>query len=73
VIKKQLNNEKHKYGEKRRQGNTTPLKTNNHIKEGLIESEGDESSIAEVRRMMTQMFNELKEDIKNNSMNSKRT
>jgi hypothetical protein len=32
----------------------------------------NESSVAEVRRMM-RMFNELKEDIKNNSMNPTRT
>jgi hypothetical protein len=38
-----------------------------------VESEEGESSVTDVRRMMIRMFYELKEDIQNNSMNSKRT
>jgi Zn-dependent M32 family carboxypeptidase len=38
-----------------------------------VESKGDESPAADMRRMMVRMFNELKEDIQNNSMNPKRT
>jgi hypothetical protein len=42
-----------------------------------VESEGNESSVPDVRRMMIRMFNELKkefkEDIQNNSINPKRT
>jgi hypothetical protein len=45
---------------KRRQGNTTPQKTDNSII-NLVESEGDESPLADFRRMMI-MFNELKEN-----------
>jgi molybdenum-dependent DNA-binding transcriptional regulator ModE len=41
----------------------TLQKANNHTIEDLVDSEGDESSVAEVRRMMIRMFNELKEDI----------
>jgi hypothetical protein len=68
---KQSTREKH--GEKRRQGNTTPQKANNKTIEDLVESEEGESSVTDVRRMMIRMFYELKEDIQNNSMNSKRT
>jgi hypothetical protein len=57
-------------GRKRKQGNMTPQKANNHSIEDLKESEGDESSVAVVKRMI-RMFNELKEDIKKtNSMNN---
>jgi hypothetical protein len=31
--------------------------------DNLVNSEGDESPVAEVRRIMVRMFNELKEDI----------
>jgi hypothetical protein len=37
--------------------------TDNHKIEDLVDGEGDESPVAEVRRMMLRMFNELKEDI----------
>jgi hypothetical protein len=50
-------------GNKRSLGNMTPQKVNNHTIEGLTESEQDESSDAEVRRMMIRMLNELKEDV----------
>jgi hypothetical protein len=51
-------------GRKRRQENTTPQKSNNNIIEDLIKSEGDESPVADVRRMIIRMFNELKEELK---------
>jgi hypothetical protein len=38
-----------------------------------VGSEVDESTVANVRRMMIRMFDELEEGIKNNSMNPKRT
>jgi hypothetical protein len=50
-------------GEKRRQGNGTPQKADNNTIEDLVESESDESSVADVRRMMIITFNELKDDI----------
>jgi hypothetical protein len=40
----------------------TPQKANNYTIEDLVESEGNESSVAEVRQMI-RMLNELKEDI----------
>jgi hypothetical protein len=51
-------------GEKRRQVNITPQKTNNHIIEDLVENEGNEFSVADVRRMMVTMFSKLKEELK---------
>jgi hypothetical protein len=54
---------KYKHGEKKKTGNTIPQKTNNNnIIENLEESEGDESPVAVVRRMI-RMFNKLKEDM----------
>jgi hypothetical protein len=38
-------------GNKRRQGNMIPQKGNNHKIEVLVDNEGDEFSVAEVRRM----------------------
>jgi hypothetical protein len=49
-------------GRKRRQGNMTPQKTSNNIIEDLVESEGDETPVADLRRIMINMFNELKEE-----------
>jgi hypothetical protein len=43
-------------GRQRRQGNITPQKINNDIIEDLVESEGDESPVADFRRIMTRMF-----------------
>jgi hypothetical protein len=37
-----------------------------------VDSEGNKSSVSEVRRMMVRMFKELKRTYKNNSMNPKR-
>jgi hypothetical protein len=48
---------------KRRQGNMIPQNSNNNIIVDLVESKGDESSVADLRRMMTRMFNELKENM----------
>jgi hypothetical protein len=47
-----------------RQGNMTPQKVNNHTIENLVDSKGDKSPIAEVRRMMIRIFNELKTELK---------
>jgi hypothetical protein len=62
---------------KRKQWNMAPQKTNNNIVEDLVESEGDESPVADIKRMVIRMFNELREelkkDIQNNSVNPKRT
>jgi succinate dehydrogenase/fumarate reductase flavoprotein subunit len=49
----------------------TPQKINNHTIEDLVHSERDESPVAQVRRMMIRMVNELKGAYKNNSMNPK--
>jgi hypothetical protein len=38
----------------------------------LGDREGDESSVAEVRRMITKMFKHIKEDLQSNSKNHKR-
>jgi hypothetical protein len=38
----------------------------------LADSEGDENSISEFKRMMIRMFKKLKEDIQNNSTNPKK-
>jgi hypothetical protein len=42
----------------------TTQETNNHTVQDLVERELDESSVAEVGRMMIRMFNELKEELK---------
>jgi hypothetical protein len=57
---------------RRRQGNMIPEKVNSHTIEDLADSEGNESSVSEVQRMMIRMFKKLKEDIEKNSMNPKR-
>jgi hypothetical protein len=49
-------------GNKRRQGNITPQKANTHTVENVVNCEEDESSFAEIRRTITKMFKELKED-----------
>jgi hypothetical protein len=43
-------------GIKRRQGNKTPQKAYNNIMEDLMKSEGDESTVAHLRRMIIRMF-----------------
>jgi SOS response regulatory protein OraA/RecX len=58
-------------GNKRSQENMTAQKINNHTIEDLVDSEGDESSVAEAKRMITRMFKELKEDVQK-QLNSKR-
>jgi hypothetical protein len=65
-------------GRKRREGNTNFQRANSNIIEDLMESEGKESPVADLRRMMRRMFNELKEEFKENvqkklSTNIKRT
>jgi hypothetical protein len=63
-----------KNGKKRRQRNMTPQKANDNTIEDLVDSEGEEPPVSEVRRMMMRMFNKLKEELKeDNSMNSKKT
>jgi hypothetical protein len=51
-------------------------KTNNNITEDLVESKGDESQIADIRRIMIRMFKEIIEELKRthkkNTMNIKR-
>jgi hypothetical protein len=44
----------------------TSQKTNNNIIEELVESERDDCAVADVRRMVLRMFNELKEELKDN-------
>jgi hypothetical protein len=51
-------------GGKRWQGTVTPQKGKSHKIEVLLHNEGDESSVAEVRRMKIRMFNKLKEEHK---------
>jgi hypothetical protein len=51
-------------GRKRSQGH--PQKTSNNIKEDMVESEGDESPVTDLRKMMIRMFSKLKEDLKEN-------
>jgi hypothetical protein len=41
----------------------TPQKTNSNLTEDLVESEGDESTVANVRIMVIRMFNEFKEEL----------
>jgi molybdenum-dependent DNA-binding transcriptional regulator ModE len=40
-----------------------PQKTNKNTIHDLVESEWDESPVADMKRMLIRMFNELKEDI----------
>jgi hypothetical protein len=47
-------------GRKRKQENMSPQKTNNNIIEDLVESEGDEFPVSDIRRVI-RMFNELRE------------
>jgi hypothetical protein len=61
-------------GRKRRQGNVTPQKSNNNIIEDLMERKGDESLVADLKRMIRkfkELEGELKENMQNNSMNIK--
>jgi hypothetical protein len=65
-------------GNKRRQRTMTPQKGNNHKVELLMDNEGDESSVAEIRKMKIRIFNKLKEehnkeDIKINPVDLSRT
>jgi uncharacterized protein YpuA (DUF1002 family) len=46
---------------RRRLGNTIPQKTNNNSVQNLVESEGNESPVADPSRLMIKMSNELKE------------
>jgi hypothetical protein len=46
------------------QGNMTPQKVKNHTSEDVVHSEWYVSSVAEVRRMMIKMTNELTEELK---------
>jgi hypothetical protein len=50
-------------GNRKSQRNMTTQKVNSHTIEDLVDSACDESSVSEVKRMMTRMFKELKEDI----------
>jgi hypothetical protein len=50
----------------KREGNTTPQLANSNIIEDLMESEGDESPVADLKRMMIRKFNELEEELKEN-------
>jgi hypothetical protein len=49
-------------GNKRRQGNMTPQKVNSHTIEDLVDSEGNESAVADIRKI-TRMSKELKDDL----------
>jgi hypothetical protein len=64
-------------GRKRRQGNMTPQKAKNNLVEDYMESEGGESSVADLRRMMIRISmsskRSLKKIYKKSSMNIKRT
>jgi hypothetical protein len=54
-----------------------PRKANNNIIEDLKESEGDESPVADLKRMMIRKVNKLEEELKekmgSNSKNIKKT
>jgi hypothetical protein len=50
-----------------------PQKFNNKVTEDLVGSEGRWIPGVDLRRMMIKMFNKLKELLKTNSMNIKRT
>jgi hypothetical protein len=58
-------------GNRRRQGNMTPQKVNNHTIEDLMSSEGDENSVSRFKRMMIRMFKEFKEDTQKENMDKK--
>jgi hypothetical protein len=49
-------------GRKRRKGNTNHKMTNKNIIEDLVESEGDEYPVADIRKMMMTM-NRLRKNI----------
>jgi hypothetical protein len=51
-------------GRKRRQGNMTPQKTNKDMIENVMDGRGDELPVANIRRMLIKMVNELKEELK---------
>jgi hypothetical protein len=50
----------------------TPQKVKNHIIKNMLDSEGAETSVSQIKRMMKRMFKEFKEDTENKSMNSMR-
>jgi hypothetical protein len=45
------------------QGNMSPQSIYNYTIEDLVDSEGDKTSVSELRRMMIRVFKELKENI----------
>jgi hypothetical protein len=51
---------------KRRQGNMSSQMVNNHTIEDLVDCEGDETSVFEVKRMMIRSLRNLKRTYKNN-------
>jgi hypothetical protein len=55
--------------EKKKAGNTTPQKANNNVIEDLMESDGNESPVADLRTMMVRIFEELEKNMQKNSMN----
>jgi hypothetical protein len=48
---------------RRKQGNMTPQKVNNHTIKDLMDSEEDETSVSEHMTMMIRMIKEVKEDL----------
>jgi hypothetical protein len=57
---------------RRKQGNVIPQKDNNLIIEDLVDSDVDETSVSEVKRIKPKTFKELIEECKNKSINTKR-
>jgi hypothetical protein len=53
-------------GRKRRQENMSPQKAKNNIIKNLMECKGDESPVADFKRMMKRMFDEAKEELREN-------
>jgi hypothetical protein len=47
----------------KRHRNMTPQKVKNHTTKDLVDSEGDETSISEFKRIMTKKIKEIKEDM----------
>jgi hypothetical protein len=56
-------------GKKRRQGSMTPKKTTKNVTEDVVGSEGYESPVADLRRII-RMFNKIKEELNENVQNN---
>lgn len=69
ITDEQISKQNHKKYEKAEEYNYSKAQSSHN---NGSDSEGDETSISELKRMMIKMINEIKQDIQNKSMKLKR-